>query len=92
MNELNDWGIGKTNFREWYSRQMMFRMRAAIKNAKKNKKTFKQEFRTICDNPNIEEAHRILRANKYKDIPLKNIIQFFMIWNRDYYGVKLLWK
>jgi glycosyltransferase involved in cell wall biosynthesis len=92
MDELYDWGIGKTKYQEWYSKMLMFRMQAAIKNAKKNKQTFKQEFHRICNNAGIGAARNLLRANRYKGIPIKNVIQFIMIWNKNYYGVKFLWK
>lgn len=92
MNELYHWMYGTEGFEYWYANRYMLGIKGAIVNAKKHKSTFKQEFYKICDSEEMKRAKKVLQKNNYKDISVKTKIQFFMIWYKNYYGVKLLWK
>lgn len=92
MKELYCWMDGTERFEYWYANRFMLGIKGAIENAKKNDSTFKQEFYKICEDEEMRRVKKILQKNKYKDISLKAKIHFFMIWHKNYYGVKLLWK
>ncbi len=92
MRELYNWMIGNQEFEYWYANKFMFGIKGAIVNAKKQKSTFRQEFYKICNNEEMRRVKKILQKNKYRDISLKVRIQFLMIWHKNYFGVKLLWK
>lgn len=86
------WGKGDNNFEYWYVIKYMHGMRGAIKNAKREKESFKKVFFEICDDAEMRRAREILKKNRFKGLSFKTRIQFEMMWNKNYYGVCLLWK
>ncbi len=91
LKALRIFGDKETDFECWYAKEAMEGLRGAVRNAKMDKNSFRQEFQKICDNKEMKNAKDILKRSHYAGLSLKSVIQFYMMWNRCYLGVKFLW-
>lgn len=90
FQELYQWGKGTQGFDNWFYIKFMQGIWGVIKNAKREKSSFRSEFEKISSDEIVKFAKVNLKKIKFKGVTWKERIQFYMIWYKCYWGIMLL--